>query len=43
MKTKTKPKTYRCDTCGRVLKDGHWVYSRFRNVRYCLPGKGCQK
>jgi hypothetical protein len=29
---------YKCDRCGRRLKDGRWVYSRFTGHRYCFAG-----
>ena len=29
--------------CGRRLKDGHWIFSRWTTQRYCYAGEGCQK
>jgi hypothetical protein len=34
---------YTCARCGRKLKTGRWVYSRFTGFRYCWPGTGCAK
>jgi hypothetical protein len=40
---KTRTRTFRCFHCGRKLKDGRWVFSRFTGNRYCLPYEGCAK
>jgi hypothetical protein len=29
-------RVYNCDRCGRRLKEGRWVYSRFTRNRYCF-------
>jgi hypothetical protein len=36
---------FNCARCGRKLKDGRWVYSRFTGHRYCFAGhcKGDRK
>lgn len=40
----TKAKTeHRCACCGRKLKPGRWVYSRFTRARYCYVGEGCNR
>ena len=38
----TKTATYHCALCGRKLKPGRWVFSRFTGARYCWPGE-CRK
>lgn len=35
--------TAKCARCGRRLKDGHWIFSRWTTSRYCYAGEGCQK
>lgn len=35
--------TYRCARCGRRLRRGRWVYSRYTRARYCWPGEGCAR
>ncbi len=34
---------HHCARCGRRLKDGHWIFSRWTTSRYCYAGEGCQK
>jgi hypothetical protein len=31
--------TFNCARCGRKLKDGRYVYSRFTRLRYCYVGE----
>ena len=33
----------KCGRCGRRLKDGHWIFSRWTTSRYCYAGEGCQE
>lgn len=32
-----------CDRCGRKLKQGEWIYSRFTGKRYCADLKACKE
>ncbi len=29
---------YKCARCGRRLRDGRWVYSKWTSQRYCFAG-----
>jgi hypothetical protein len=31
--------TFNCARCGRKLRDGRYVYSRFTRLRYCYVGE----
>ncbi len=33
----------KCGRCGRRLKGGQWIFSRWTGQRYCYVGEGCQK
>ena len=43
MSTKPKLTAFRCAICGRRLREGRYVFSRFTKSRYCIPGPGCKK
>lgn len=35
-----KKAQYHCAVCGRVLRDGNWIYSRATGKRYCTEKQG---